>query len=332
MRPGTTLGRRAEAPRGRIGGEGSDRLGRCGFRAGDRLDTSSPGSLSCARALSASSGSISASSGLSGSTGGAYPVWATGNSSFPPPMAVLVEGRLSSARARLSEVTPASGRSRGRFARCPRPRPCRCGPCQLRSRLSLTDPAIRGELSERGRTRAVRLTLTTRLSSPPCVSSDRAISSARRPYPLASEPLPHSRDALASQLCLVPLSALDAVDRLLSPYGALSYNAYTIATGRTRTRREPLFSAPTRLQSPLYPYLLAGSSRSQPPRDREVLRSAHRLRLALASYSPTPQLSPCVRSSPPYTLLFELGGAFEVATQPLLLTILLLALLRTCDG
>jgi hypothetical protein len=58
MRPRLIVGRPADAPSGRI------------------LETGSPGSLSCARALSASSGSISASSGLSGSTRGPYPVLA----------------------------------------------------------------------------------------------------------------------------------------------------------------------------------------------------------------------------------------------------------------
>lgn len=123
---------------------------------------------------------------------------------------------------------------------------------------------------------------------------------------------------------------------------ALSYNAYTIATsGRDEDGAVmPLFfRSYGDYKSPLYPYLLAGIFAITGPHAEvargfsAVLLTVSVLALGLLAFLLTGRklvavVVTIIAGLTPW--LFELGRvAFEVATQPLLLTILLLALLRT---
>jgi hypothetical protein len=124
---------------------------------------------------------------------------------------------------------------------------------------------------------------------------------------------------------------------------ALSYNAYTIETsGRDQDGAAmPLFfRSYNDYKSPLYPYLLAGLFRITGPHKEVarafsavlVLAAVLLLGLLAARVSGRPLIGVVVTVVAGLTpWLFELGRvALEVATQPLLITLLLLALERTC--
>jgi hypothetical protein len=123
---------------------------------------------------------------------------------------------------------------------------------------------------------------------------------------------------------------------------ALSYNAYTIeTTGRDQDGAVmPLFfRSYNDYKSPLYPYLLAGVFRITGPHKEVarafsavlVLAAVLLLGLLAARVSGRPLVGVVVTVIAGLTpWLFELGRvALEVATQPLLITLLLVALERT---